>query len=383
MNDHRPGQGLLDRLTAEMVTWLDTPDVARVAGIVARWDGPTWRAAEMVARMQGIGPYLHYTLRRTPLYDALPGAFRGWLAAEYARNVERVAFLGDELAAILGAAASAGVPIMPLKGILVATRYHETLAIRPMADLDVLIRPGDLPALTAILQDLGYRHVPAATRHASTQEFLPHDASAMESRPAGYAGDPRPVDVHTHLRRYLWVDRAGYDVTEYLWAESRDGVLLGEPVRVPAPRRLLTYLALHATYDLIRDMARLLHLLDLGYAAPLAGELDEAYADWTYPALRLASRVLPARLAGVDLSALAARTHPRVRRWAERVPLDSRCGLNVDPTPPGERNRWQLRWQRWHPTAVRLALGYRGTPLLAAYARHLTTVLRHLNVAPA
>jgi hypothetical protein len=297
--------------------------------------------------------------------------------------VDRVALLSDELAAILRSAARAGVLVMPLKGILVATRYHEALAMRPMADLDLLIRPGDLPALAAILQELGYRRKAPTTRHTSTHDFFRPGARTTGSDHAGDPGYPRPVEVHTRLGRHQWIDRLGYDVTEYLWEESLTEQLVGEPVCVPAPRRLLSYLAVHATDHLMREMGRQLHLLDLGYVAQAVGDLDGDHADWTYPALRLAARALPVRLAGVELASLAARTHPRLRRWAERVPLDSRCGLNVDPTPPGERSRWQLRWQRWHPTPARLALGYPRTPLLLAYARHAGTVVRHLHRAPA
>ena len=124
---------------------------------------------------------------------------------------------------------------------------------------------------------------------------------------------------------------------------------------------------------------RFIQLVDLAQITSQRQPLDPPDVDWVYPALRLAARGMPVRCAGANLSALAERTHPRLRKWAETVPLDGRCGLNIDPTPPARQNRWRLRWLRWHPTPERLALAYGNTPLLLAYLRHLPTVLRHLR----
>jgi hypothetical protein len=106
--------------------------------------------------------------------------------------------------------------------------------------------------------------------------------------------------------------------------------------------------------------------------------LPACHARWTYPVLCLAGRMLPGHLDGLALSALAPALPARLRRWAETVPLDGLCGLNVDPRPPHEKGRWELRWLRWHPNPLRLALAYGDTPLLFAYGRHFFTIFHRL-----
>ena len=49
----------------------------------------------------------------------------------------------DELAAILAAAAAAGIEVMPLKGALLTTMPGCRPVRRPMADLDLLVHPPD------------------------------------------------------------------------------------------------------------------------------------------------------------------------------------------------------------------------------------------------
>lgn len=380
MSDKYPSRRLLNLLTAEMVTWLDAPDPNGVRSNTSAWDEATWQAAELVALMQGIGPYLHHRLSSTLLYDTLPAPFRDWLAAEYALNGARVARLHADLAAVLRAAGKAGIAVMPLKGSLLTTRLYEVPAQRPMADLDLLIRPADGPALTATLQGLGYQlQGPLSPRHNRERIFVNPGGCQIASWRSDHPDNPRPIEVHLSLKRSLWVDAGATDLTDYLWAGSQETEVLGERARVPAPENHLVYLAMHATGHHLMGTGRFIQLLDLAQIAPQFPHLDPPDANWVYPALRLAARGLPGGFGAGDLSALAQRTHPRLRRWAETVPLDGRCGLNVDPTPPSKQNRWRLRWVRWHPSPERLALAYGDTPLFLAYPRHVLTVLRHLR----
>lgn len=379
MNQTAPGRRLLNRLTAEIVTWLEPPDPDRVPDTLSTWDKATWQAAELVVSMQGLGPCLHDALPRTSIYAALPDSFRLWLAAQHEMNGERVQRLHADLVTILRQANQAGITVMPLKGSLLSIRYYASPALRPMADLDLLIRPEDESALTAILEAMGYRFKPPRSAHAQVREFINPDGHRIVSGHGDHPDNPRPVEVHVDLKKSLWPDVAAYDLTDYVWAGSREAELLGERVWVPAPERFLTYLATHATHHHLFQSGRFVHLLDLAYVAPEVQTLDPPDPNWVYPALRLAARGLPRCFAGVDQLALAQGTLPGLRRWAESVPLDGRCGLNLALTPRDRQNQWQLRWLRWHPTPPRLALGYGHTPLPLAYVRHLFTILHHLK----
>ncbi len=65
--------------------------------------------------------------------------------------------LSAELFRILKHCAEAGVDTLPYKGPLLGWEAYGDLGARPSVDLDLLIRPGDLEAATAVLDRLGYR----------------------------------------------------------------------------------------------------------------------------------------------------------------------------------------------------------------------------------
>ncbi len=94
----------------------------------------------------------------------------------------------SELDRVCRAAADASLQIMALKGAALAGSYYATPALRPMSDLDLLVRWDDLVRMAALLQSLGYR--------------------AQDSTTFSYADDSR-LDDASH---------------EYVWTTKRDGV---------------------------------------------------------------------------------------------------------------------------------------------------------------
>ena len=67
-------------------------------------------------------------------------------------------------------------PVIPLKGAFLAEAVYGDIALRPMADFDLLVKPPDLPRAVEILRQLGYESEqpfdPAAQR-AGFQDMPP------------------------------------------------------------------------------------------------------------------------------------------------------------------------------------------------------------------
>ncbi len=330
--------------------------------------------------MQGLAPYLQAELADSRLYDALPDSLRGWLDSQASMNAARARRMHDELQAILQAADRAGLQVMPLKGALLSLCYYPSPGLRPMADLDLLVRPHAGPALSQVLERLGYRPLPpdnpqAADRHL---RFIRPEAARVVSFDGEHPDNPRPVEIHTRLRRALWGDVVIRDLSEALWEGGRQAELLGARAWVPDPGSFLVHLATHALEHLMVQTGRVLQWLDLAQVFPSAGvPSNPISSDWIYPPLAIAARAFPDRFRGADLSPLAEGVHPKLRSWAESVPLDGRCGLNVDPAPPKSRG-WRVHWERWRPSPWRLALGYGRLPTAFAMGLHLLVMLRHL-----
>jgi len=366
----RPPVRLTNALTRVLATWLEAPDLERARSVFAAWSPDAWAAFPRVVSMHGLAPHLIRAPSSSGLAGLLPGDVRDRLAGEDERNTRRIRRMHAELAEVLSAAAAIGIEVMPLKGALLTTMTGEDPYRRPMADLDLLVRPADRGPIRAVLEGLGYRHEPEHAPRPTHDVYLDPGGGRLVSTAGEHPDNPRRVEVHTEVKRHLWGWVDDDDLTAALWAGAVRGEILGRPATVPRPETLFAHLAVHASSDLLAARGRLVQWLDLGIVGarvPVdpAGLPHERLA---YPALRLAQRAQPVAMA-LDLAPLESGVPRRLSRWAATVPLDGRSGLTTGQ-PPDRPSGLAARWERWRPDPWRLAVAYGDLPLPVALARH-------------
>ncbi len=123
-----------------------------------RLDEPPWADVERLAHVHSVEPLLHVLARRgfPPVSAAPLNLTEKWEQAYYStriRNAESMALLE----AIMQDASAASLPLLVLKGAAVMAAVYGDLGLRPMADLDLLCRTSDLPALATIARSLGFK----------------------------------------------------------------------------------------------------------------------------------------------------------------------------------------------------------------------------------
>jgi len=79
--------------------------------------------------------------------------------------------LGDELAGILRACALHHIPSIPIRGLALADQLYGDFAVRPIGDLDLLVRKETLSEVTRLLLGLGYREVDRRPGFARTYSY--------------------------------------------------------------------------------------------------------------------------------------------------------------------------------------------------------------------
>ena len=257
-------------LTRELATWLEAPDPDRVHDDVEAWSAARWAAFRRVVVMHGLAPHLAHNL---PVAGAIPPETADWLAEQDRRNRLRIDRMHEELAAILEVAAAGGLEVMPLKGALLTTTPGGDKYRRPMADLDLLVRPPDRARLGRVLEGLGYRHEPQGNPRPTHDVFIDPGGGRILSSDGEHPDNPRRVEVHVEVMRHLWGWADDDDLTPALWAGSRAGEVLGQPAVMPAPRDLFAHVAIHASSDLLVGRGRLVQWLDLGHVASIGGDL--------------------------------------------------------------------------------------------------------------
>lgn len=309
---------------------------------LARWmvdppERPPERPAEEeerfreAARVHGAAPLLWLRLRdRSTWRESAIGA---WLADQHLWNGRRVDRLQGELREILLAFAAAGVPILPLKGSVLASLYYEEPAARPMADLDVLLLSDHQEAGEALLAGLGFEKIFNGWKHA---RFARPGSGGIADPAREHPDNPRLLEVHPRCRERI--RDTVVDLTETLHGTARRGELLGAPSLLPDADAFWLHLLVHATHHVLLNTFRLIQLADLIRLEPFLRrpeELVEAVDPRaTYPALALLERYFPGERSG----GLRARLRERLAResagyvsWADGLDLWTVCYLNPAP----------------------------------------------------
>jgi hypothetical protein len=138
-------------------------------------------------------------------------------------------------AQVLRRCAAEGLGVIVLKGPTLAESLYPDPALRPCADLDLLVRPADRFRMDATLRGLGHRRV--ADEH-SWEFDVAYDGATVYESPGGVR-----IDLHWTLLtepRFAW--RAG---AAEIWERSEAITVAGEPARGLGREDLLLYLAVH------------------------------------------------------------------------------------------------------------------------------------------
>jgi hypothetical protein len=104
----------------------------------------------------GLAPWTHQTLKAEGLDRLLPASLRDGLRQSFRKTALQNFFLHRELKKLTLNFRKAGVRVVPLKGAGLFTRVYPLIALRPMRDIDLLIRPEDRDRIRKILLDSGY-----------------------------------------------------------------------------------------------------------------------------------------------------------------------------------------------------------------------------------
>jgi hypothetical protein len=255
-----------------------------------------------------------------------------------------------------------GLRALPLKGAALAESLYDSVAERPMADVDVLALD-DFAGSRGVLLAAGFRAGDADDHACCLIE--PDTGVVVElHRSVTSCGSLFPLDA------------------ERVWTRSRPGT--GLLRRVPSPEDLLVQLSLHAAFQhgLCLRLVQFLDFRRVFERSPPRTNvlLEEAHAARALPSLALALKAATAMVGATipgELSEALARALPqRLTAWlARRI-----ANAETLPTPADAdllRLRWWLAGDKRY-TLLRTALGGQDGPL---WRRMERTVRRAVSLA--
>jgi hypothetical protein len=221
-----------------LLTCLRLEDGERKLAQLQALTATDWDLAIEQARLHGLTPLFYWQIRGSAGQITLPSARLLELRTSFLNSAARNMLLYRELAAILVALQSQGIPVILLKGLHLAKLVYPEPALRPMADFDLLLRSDDLARAARILQVLGY--------NAGREFDLGREARRHQHIPPLYQPGKAPVELHWTIaspNSPLKVDLDG------LWRRAQPAEVAGLPTLVLAAEDLLLHLSLHLLQD--------------------------------------------------------------------------------------------------------------------------------------
>jgi len=270
-------------------------------------DGFDWEYILKEARRNGVSPILYLRLKNQK--DSFPETFFGKLEKDYYQNLRRNILMWEEIKPILKSFKEDGIEVILLKGVALAELVYKNLALRPMSDVDLLVKKEELPRIDEKMRKFGYstdENYRNSLRYSSINYL-----NSIEYR-------KKVVSVHFHwhlvnstLPSFMYASKINM---KKIWKEAIPVKISGTETLSLAPHHLLIHLSEHASKP-GHSLSRLILLYDIAetikvYQEELNWELliNEARVfnlnRPLYYSLYLTSRLIPFRtetgLIGLD-----------------------------------------------------------------------------------
>ena len=192
-----------------------------------------WLAVVTLARQHGVMALLYQQLKTLGLTDQVPPGVLQTLRTDYLNEANRNAQIYGELSNILSIFHRENIPVIPLKGAYLAEHVYGNIAVRPMRDLDLLVKQEDLWGVEEILKEMSYvRFHPGEGEEGIRHVEYNHAQLGLK------------VEIHWDFIP------EGYGLRvdlQNLWNRTKPALVAGVGVAAMSPEDLLLYLCIHAS----------------------------------------------------------------------------------------------------------------------------------------
>ncbi len=209
------------------------------------------------ARGQRLTPWVYHEIASRGAGGLLAGGSLAALRADYVQALRQAESEQQQIRQVAMALVDAGIETIFLKGADLRLRVYGDAAARPMADLDLLVSPGQVDRARQVLESLGFG------LQAQCQDPRPGWRARFRNElhfdpPAGW---PLLVDLHWQLDNI-------HRFYQLPYSALREKAIPSEyqeyPVKLLCPEHLLIHLALHTYIE-----TEALKIVDLALALSL------------------------------------------------------------------------------------------------------------------
>jgi len=291
-------------------------ELANPTSCVPDWSDYEWTVARAVAAVHGISPLLARSLQWQG-----PSTWTRFLEEQRAHTAARHSRIQALLGSIHQRARDASVAATALKGAALHELGLYAAGDRPMADVDLLVRPIDVERMAALLVSLGFRQSGVTWKERIFTHVDEHAPAAFGE----HSNNSLKIELHERIcERLPW---RLTDASEFIFPPQPRPGLNG----YPSNGSLMRHLLLHAAGSMAFQGLRILQLHDIALLSTRMSESDwneiaasgsaDARMWWAYPPLELMSRYYPSKVPRRTLAALSDGCSYFLRALAARKSL--------------------------------------------------------------
>jgi Uncharacterised nucleotidyltransferase len=194
-----------------------------------------WNYIAAAACAHGIAPLIYHNLCQSRVTRVLPHGSMERLRNSYYGNAARNSFLYHELRNVLRAFREQQIEVVVLKGAALAEPVYPNRALRPMSDLDLLVKKEKLTEVETKLLDMGY----ILQDRGKGKEFY-------QERHYHWVFSKKPdldIEIHWHVKR----PTSAFEINiDELWKSTQAVKVASVGALILSPEVLLLYLCQHS-----------------------------------------------------------------------------------------------------------------------------------------
>ena len=197
-----------------------------------------WECLLQQSFRHDIAPLLHYRLRTNYPDIDIPKKIRLALKTMYHYSVQQNTQLYKAFLKILEVLQNDGIPVIALKGVHLAKAVYGNTALRPMCDIDIMIKKKDLDHVEDRLLMLDYG---PKERQSIEERCAYHHHLDRFTKPGNV-----PIEVHWNIapvNAFFRIEMNG------IWERAEKTQFSGQDVWLLSIEDLLLHLCLHVSYN--------------------------------------------------------------------------------------------------------------------------------------
>ncbi|MDP2939669.1 MAG: nucleotidyltransferase family protein [Candidatus Omnitrophota bacterium] len=213
-----------------------------------------WFSLVEKAARQGVAQFLYLHLSMLDeVWSTIPKESKDRLKQFYYKILERNWLIQLELHKVVLLLNQEGIEAIVLKGASLLETVYKNIGLRPMSDVDLLVKRKNLTKIRAVLQGAGYQK-PDFLDQESLEKF---GGEVYLYKEGGVF-----LDIHTNLSQYeRFQDVFRIDLDEEIWNKSK--IIKGSQgdLRILNPNHLIMHLCMH--HAIVHSFAGLFRFCDI------------------------------------------------------------------------------------------------------------------------